>query len=159
MLDEGTSPDPPAWTGSFFTQAGANDELQLAILSFQKSVTGAYWDQRTEFRDDEPALAQFGPEIEQLRADRRYMGHQLGSTDFRSFDQQAPDVAVVTVREVWQDTLHAYGNEGPTYGEPVLARRGPYTQDVTYTVKRVTYDYGTLWRVTNAVYADAPPAW
>jgi hypothetical protein len=87
------------------------------------------------------------------------MGHQLVSTDFRSFDQQAPDVAVVTVREVWQDTLHAYGNEGPTYGEPVLARRGPYTQDVTYTVKRVTYDYGTLWRVTNAVYADAPPAW
>jgi hypothetical protein len=159
MLDEGAAPDPPTWTGSFFTQAGANDELQLAILSFQKSVTGAYWEQRTEFRDDEPALAQFSAEIEQLRADQRYMGHQLVSTSFRYFDQQSPDVAVVTVREVWQDTLHAYEDEWPTYGEPILAQRGPYTQNVTYTVERETHDYGTLWRVTRAVHADAPPAW
>ncbi|MGC9348516.1 MAG: DUF3160 domain-containing protein [Anaerolineae bacterium] len=158
MLDDGTAPDLPAWTNSFFIRAGANDALQEAVLGFQKSVTGAYWQQREEFRDDEPALEQFGPEIRQLRSDQRYVGHQLVSTDFRSFDQQSPELAVVTVREAWQDTLYAY--EGaPTYDDSVVATRGPYTLDVTYTLELETYEYGSVWRVTQAVYADEPPAW
>jgi hypothetical protein len=158
MLDEGTAPDPPAWTGSFFTASGANDALQIAVLSFQKSVTSAYWMQRDEFRDDEPALEQFGAEIRQLRSADRYVGHQLVSTDFRSYDQQSPELAVVTVREAWQDTLYAYEGS-PTYDDQVVATRGPYTVDVTYTLTYETHEYGSTWRVTRAVYADKPPAW
>jgi hypothetical protein len=101
------------------------------------------------------ALEQLSAKIEALRAEKRYEGRQLVSSDFRSFDRQAEDQAVVTVRETWQDRLYAFsqypGEEG---GEP-LAQRGPYTLDVTYTLERDE----SGWLVTRVVYANEPPAW
>ena len=88
-----------------------------------------------------------------------YMGHQLVSTHFRSNDLQSPTLAVVTVRETWQDALYTYTGDYPSYGESPSAERGPYTLDVTYTIEQETYTYGTVWQVTSAVYADAPPSW
>jgi hypothetical protein len=160
MLDDGTAPPQPSWTASFLTEAGEYGELQEAVLSFQKSVTTAYWEQREAFRaEDEPALMQFESEIRGLTAANQYMGHQLVRTHFRSFDLQTSDRAVVTVRETWQDALYSYGASGPDYGELPMAERGPYTLDVTYTIEATTYEWGTVWQVTRAVYANTPPAW
>jgi hypothetical protein len=158
MLDEGTAPPVPEWTASFLTSDGEYAALQEAVLSFQKSVTLAYWDQRESFREDEAALIQFEPEVRALRDASRYMGHQLLNTHFRSHDLQAADLAVVTVRETWQDALYTYDDE-PYYDEPAIAARGPYTLDVTYTLEAETFDWGTFWRVTRAVYDNAPPDW
>ncbi|MGC9522656.1 MAG: DUF3160 domain-containing protein [Anaerolineae bacterium] len=157
-LDEGTAPPVPKWTASFMASSGEYDALQEAVLSFQKSITLAYWDLRESFEGDD-ALAQFGPEIGELRDANQYMGHQLVSTSFRSHDLQADDLAVVTVRETWQDTLYSYSGDVPTYEDTVVAERGPYTLDVTYTLEAETYSYGTFWHVTQAVYADAAPDW
>ena len=94
-------------------------------------------------------------EIKALGAEKRYEGRQLVSSEFRSFDRQAEDRAVVTVGETWQDRLYEFsqypGEEG---GEP-LAQRGPYTLDVTYTLEREEW----RWLVTRIVYANEPPAW
>jgi hypothetical protein len=159
MLDEGRAPARPPWTSSFSVPEGEYAELQTAILSTQKSLTAAYWEQRTTFRDDEPALAPFAAEIQRLTNAKQYMGHQLVATNFRSFDLQGPSQAVVTVRETWQDTLHSYTGTWPDYGEPVIAERGPYNLDVTYTLQLETTAYGSYWRVTRAIYANDPPPW
>ncbi len=159
MLDDGTAPPVPEWTSSFLTVSGEYAELQQAALDFQKSVTSAYWSQRETFREDEAALMQFEEEIRALQLANRYMGHQLVSTHFRSHDLQADDLAVVTVRETWQDELYAYDGDEPYWDEPAIAERGPYTLDVTYTLEAQTLDYGTFWRVTRAVYANTPPDW
>ena len=125
--------------------------MQTAVLNFQKSLTGAYWELRTTFRDDEPALKPFAAEIRQLENNKQYIAHQLVATDFRSFDLQGANQAVVTVRETWQDTLHTYAGSGPDYSEPAIAERGPYDLDVTYNLQAETTEYGTYWRITRAV--------
>jgi hypothetical protein len=159
MLDEGKAPPRPEWTHSFSSQDGEYAELQSAIFYSQKSLTAAYWEQRTTFRDDEPALQPFAADIQRLANAKQYMGHQLVSTHFRSFDLQGPNQAVVTVRERWQDTLHRYTGDWPDYSEPSIAERGPYTLDVTYTLQQITTSYGAYWNVTRAVYANDPPLW
>ncbi len=159
MLDEERAPPRPEWTNSFSTQDGEYAELQTAIFYIQKSLTAAYWEQRTTFRDDEPALQPFAADIQRLADAGQYMGHQLVSTHFRSFDPQDPNQAVVTVREVWQDTLYSYTGDEPSYSEPVIAERGPYTLDVTYTLQQAATPYGSYWNVTRAVYANDPPPW
>ena len=159
MLAENTAPSLPDWTNTFYTEAGGDSDVQNAVLAFQKSVTSAYWEQRETFREDESALAQFGPEIQELTAASRYVGHQLVRTHFRSFDRQSPTLAVVTVRETWQDTLYERQGEWAEYGDPIAAERGLYTLDVTYTVEAEVLSYGTVWRVARAVYANTPPAW
>jgi hypothetical protein len=69
---------------------------------------------------------------------------------------------VVTVRETWQDKLYRYErDQHPWYTEDEsdmieIGRRGPYTIDITYTLKRVE-DGG--WIVTRIVTADVRPAW
>ena len=40
--------------------------------------------------------------------------------------------------------------------EPVAGKRGPYTLDVTYTLGPA--EDGVSWQVTQAVYANQPPA-
>jgi hypothetical protein len=159
MLDAGQAPPRPVWTSSFSAADGEYAELQTAIFYTQKSLTSAYWEQRTTFRDDEPALQPFAAEIERLTAANRYMGHQLVATHFRSFDLQGPNLAVVTVRETWQDTLHSYTGSWPDYIEPAIAERGPYTLDVTYSLQLETTTYGAYWNITHAVYANDPPPW
>ncbi len=160
MLAEGQAPDVPGWTQSFRVDEGEYDQLQSRVLSFQKSVTGVYWMQQETFQEGS-ALAQFGAEIQALRATKRYLGHQLVSTNFRSFDLQSPTLAVVTVRETWQDTLYAYEGEQPAYydEDTIVGERGPYTLDVTYTLEAETLADGVRWQVTQAVYANEPPPW
>jgi hypothetical protein len=156
MLDEGQAPPPPEWIHSFFTAEGEHSELTGAVFRFQQSLSEAIWLLEADYLlATGAALEQLSAEIETLRAEKRYEGRQLVSSDFRSFDRQAEDRAVVTVRETWQGRLYEFsqypGQEG---GEP-LAQRGPYTLDVTYTLERDE----SRWLVTRIVYANEPPAW
>jgi hypothetical protein len=156
MLDQGQAPPPPEWISSFFITEGEDSELTEAIFRFQKSLSDAVWLLEPNYLSARgAALEQLSAEIEALRAEKRYEGRQLVSSDFRSFDRQAEGLAVVTVRETWQDQLYEFsqypGEEG---GEP-LAQRGPYTLDVTYTLEREEW----RWLVTRIVYANEPPAW
>lgn len=92
-----------------------------------------------------------------LAAERQFIGRQWLNASYRSFDLQAEDRAVVTVRESWQDTLYEYAGEpgdAEPLGEPA-GRRGPYALDVTYTL---AYEEGR-WLVTRVVYANEPPPW
>jgi hypothetical protein len=162
MLDQGQAPSRPEWIGSFWTAEGEHSELTRAVFDFQKSLVDALWSLEPEYlRARGAAQQQFTTQIESLRAGKQYEGHQLVHSDFRSFDRQAEDLAVVTVREKWQDWLYEFkqypGYAGMDPGEPDQpeAERGPYTLDVTYTLKRNE----TGWTVTRAVYADEPPAW
>jgi hypothetical protein len=156
MLDQGQAPPPPEWISSFFITQGEDSELTEAIFRFQQSLSEAVWLLEPNYLSARgAALEQMSAEIEALRAEKWYEGRQLVSSDFRSFDRQAEGLAVVTVRETWQDRLYEFsqypGEEG---GEP-LAQRGPYTLDVTYTLEREEW----RWLVTQIVYANEPPAW
>jgi hypothetical protein len=162
MLDQGQAPARPEWIGSFWTEEGEHSDLTLAVFYFQKSMVEAVWSLEIDYlRARGAAHQQVGAQIEALRAEKQYEGHQLLHSDFRSFDRQAEDLAVVTVRETWQDKLYAFnnypGSAGWDPGEPdePEAERGPYTLDVTYTLERDE----TGWAVTRIVYGDEPPAW
>jgi hypothetical protein len=155
MLDEGQAPPPPEWVDSFFTTEGENSDLTEAILRFQRSVVHAVWllDANMVWAADS-VREQVNTDVEALRDLNQFEGRQLVRTDFRSFDRQSEDRAVVTVRETWQDWLydvHEFAGEG---GDPV-AQRGPYTLDVTYTLEPGE----SGWRTTGAVYANERPAW
>jgi len=162
LLDQGQAPARPEWTSSFWTAEGEHSELTLTVFGFQKSMVEAIWFLEIDFlRASGAARQQLGAQIEALRAAKQYEGRKLLHTNFRSFDRQSEDLAVVTVRETWQDQLYAF-NEYPGYagmgsGEPdePEAERGPYTLDVTYTLERGE----TGWGVTRVVYANEPPAW
>jgi len=160
MLDEGKAPSLPEWTNSFFTNEGEYSELQTAIFQFQKSLTNAFWYvDPTNLSGGDEVLAQFGPEIKALRAEKRYESRQLASSHFRSFDRQSENLAVVIVRETWEDRLYKYEGEMPHFDEQPIAHRGPYTLDVTYTLERTLEQYGPVWQVTTARYANEPPNW
>jgi len=159
MLAEETAPPLTDWIDTFYTEQGGSSPVQKAILDFQKSVTSAYWSHREEFREDETALAEFGPDIAAIKAAGQRLGHQLVRTHIRSFDPQTGGLAVVTVRETWQDTLYDSPGEWPEFDDPVVAERGPYDLDVTYTVEVVQTTWGEFWRVTKAVYTSDPPGW
>jgi hypothetical protein len=156
MLDEGTAPARPTWIDTFFTAEGESSDLTQAVFSFQQSLANAVWNLEPAYlAAGGPALQQLTAEIDALRAEKQYQGRQLIRSEFRSFDRQSADKAVVTVRETWQDKLYGfqdYPGGGDT--EPV-AERGPYTLDVTYTLERGEYQ----WLVTRIVYTDEPPAW
>jgi len=157
MLDEGQAPPPPAWIEGFFTGEGEYSELTEAVFHFQRSLSIVVWSLNVEsasWSARGEALEPLRATVEALRADKRYEGRQLVSSDFRSFDRQAEDRAVVTVRETWQDALYAFEDYPGEGGEP-LARRGPYTLDLTYTLERSEAG----WLVTRVVYANEPPAW
>lgn len=159
MLETGQAPAPPGWTESFTVPEGTHSLLGSGLFSFQKALTEVYWNPANSAGYQYAALDPFRAELAQLAADRQYVGHQLVRSQVRSFDLQSPDLAVVTVREVWRDTLHEHSGEYPTYDEPASASRGPYTLDATYTLERGGDEFGELWQVTRLVYADSPPAW
>ena len=156
MLDEGTAPPLPEWTRSFVTAEGEYSEIQEAVFRFQKTLVSAFWYlSPIELPGGDELQARLNGEIEALRAEKRYQGRQLVGSHFRSFDQQSEDLAIVTVRETWKDSLHAYEGEMPYFEEPSIAERGPYALDVTYTLEWID----SAWRVTRAVYAGEPPGW
>lgn len=155
MLDAGQAPAPPEWIGSFYTTQGEASDLTAAIFRFQDAQSQAFWELRPSWLAAKgPALEQLGAEIEALRAQKRYEGRQLLASEYRSFDRQATDRAIVTVRETWQDKLYKFDDD-PGYGGKPLAQRGPYVLDVTYGLERDE----SRWLVTTITYADERPSW
>lgn len=154
MLDNGQAPSLPDWTNSFFTPEGEYINLQSAINNFHSTLVSSYW--YMDNTETTGVYAQFQSEIDSLRAAKRFIGKQLMSMNFASFDLQSADLAVVTAQETWQDTLY----EGDLYGDNKdIAARGPYTLLVTYRLERKTGDTGPVWEVTEVKYADQPPEW
>jgi hypothetical protein len=160
MLDEGTAPPLPEWTASFVVAETEFTAFQETIYQFQRSLSPAFWE-LGGYSDLNPASpevqAQFQAMFDELRAEQQFAGRQWIHASYRSFDLQAEDLAVVTVRETWEDWLYAY-EENPGDAEPLgdpVGHRGPYTLDVTYTLSF----QGGRWLVTRVVYANEPPAW
>jgi hypothetical protein len=157
MLDSGQAPPLPQWTASFISEQTAYTPLQQGVFNFQQSLNNAYWGFLVgSVTAADAARRQIQPTVDALEAQRRYEGRQLLNVNYRSFDFQAADRAVVTVRETWRDTLYEYpeGESPGDYRRP-LAERGPYTLDVTYTL--LLQD--GRWLVSNIVWANEPPPW
>jgi hypothetical protein len=165
ILDSGEAPALPEWTASFFISQGGFSELQAGVQQFEKDLTNYFWMpahsvENADFFMENPSmqiLAVFLPELQKLAQDKQYMGRQLASAHFASFDLQSEEQAVVTVRETWEDTL--YPGEYPDYGVSALATRGPYTVNATYTLQYAEDDYGSRWYVTRVQYDGQPPEW
>jgi hypothetical protein len=160
MLDQETAPALPEWTSGFLTTETESAEFRRVIYRLQSGLSQAYWNLDASwplYMASAEVQAQLQSELEALRAEKQYVGRQWIQASYRSFDRQAEDLAVVTVRETWEDSLYAF-QEGPGDAEmagPPIGRRGPYTLDVTYTL---TLTEGN-WLITRIVYANEPPAW
>jgi hypothetical protein len=157
MLAEGEAPPRPDWISSFYTQEGEHSALRRTISSFLKSQVNAFWYlEPGNLYAGEALQDQLASEVEALQSENRYQGRTLVGLDFRSFDRQSEDLAVVAARETWQDALYQFEGDWPGYAEEPIAQRGPYTLEVTYTLEWGERD---RWQVTRAVYADEPPSW
>jgi hypothetical protein len=157
MLAQGDAPPRPDWISSFYAREGEHSALRQGVSAFLKSVVSAFWYlEPDQVSAGEELRRQLASEVEALQAEKRYQGRKLMGLDFRSFDRQSEDLAVVTARETWQDALYQFEGEWPGYGEEPIAQRGPYTLDVTYTLERGDFD---RWQVIRALYADEPPEW
>lgn len=155
MLDEGQAPPPPAWIDTFFTPEGEFSDLQAAVYRFQlEMVDDVFYLSRLTCCGQ--VMAELNAEIEALAAKHQYEGRQWIHTDYRSFDRQSDNVAVVTVRETWRDKLFQFEEEQFMGEEILLGIRGPYALDVTYTLERSNTGG---WAVTRMVYANQRPAW
>jgi hypothetical protein len=160
MLDDGTAPPVPEWTASFMTDETEEAALLQGIYSFQRGLSPAYWDLDTSWAlgsASDEVKAQVQAELEVLRAEGQYIGHQFVHANYRSFDFQSETLAVVTVRETWQDALYAFTDAPGDAGTPSdpIGHRGPYTLDATYTLEQGEYG----WNVTRVVYGNEPPSW
>jgi hypothetical protein len=159
MLDDGTAPAPPDWTSSFLVDEIEYADLSRAVQDFRLSVTSAYWyREENQLNGGGPAGQAIRAEIQRLAGEKHYMGHQLLAAEFRSFDVQSPTLAVVTAHETWQDTLYGLTEYSPDTGDTVIAQRGPYALDLTYSLEMADRGQGPAWQVTNVVYASQPPA-
>lgn len=161
LLDAGDAPPLAEWTGSYLVGQNSAAPLADTIRRFNEELVKAFW-----YTDAELVAPFLGPEeladtrayIASLDADGVFVGQKLLGIDFRSFDFQDADSAVVTTRERWSDELY----RGTPYfaeqqREPALEGvRPPYTLGVTYTMRRA----GDAWTITRIVLDPAaPPAW
>jgi hypothetical protein len=155
MLDADEAPPRPTWIGSFYVEEGEHTALRKGVSSFQETLVNALWYlEASRLAEVEGRGLELASRVETLQAEQRYEGRTLRAVDFRSFDRQAEELAVVTVRETWQDAL--YEGPGPTYDAEPIAERGPYALDVSYTLERGEHG---RWRVVRAVSANEPPEW
>jgi hypothetical protein len=154
LLEGGQAPPQPAWSSGFKVLQGGYADLQRAVLQFQKQLTDLFWGVAWNEPDFSGVWAPFQADFQRLRENQQYEGRQLVRADFASFDLQSEALAVATVRETWNDTR--YEGEYPDFDQPVVARRGPYTLMVTYTLERQP---GAGWSVTAFHYAAPPPEW
>lgn len=159
MLDEGKSPSKPDWTGSFRVDEGAYSDLSSAVASFENDLTYIYWDPVYSLENLSRAQEGFRAEIENLGKAKQYIGHQLVNVNFRSFDLQSENNAVVTARETWMDKLYSFSGDTPSYEEQAVKERGPYPLDVTYILEKVEESWGSVWEVVQAQYNSQPPGW
>jgi hypothetical protein len=163
MLDQGQAPDLPDWTGSFFTSQGEFSALKQAVQDYERNTTNLYWDPANflpvyaENQAEQDKISQIFPELQSLRENQQYAGHQLVSVNFISHDFESEERAIATVREVWDDTL--YKGEYPDIDDPVIGQRGPYALDVTYAIQRFPSDFGPRWEVVSASYSQPIPEW
>ena len=158
MLADGQAPPLPDWVGSFYTPESEVADLGRGVHDFQKEATFAFWEPEMALLYGNQAAPYFQSELEGLLQENSYVAHQLVRSQVRSFDLQSPSLAVVTVREYWQDTKHELLGY-PDPNAPVIAQRGPYTLDVTYTLEWNATEFGGNWQVVNVVFANEPPAW
>jgi len=169
LLDDNAAPEQPEWISSFFTPEGEYSDLQSALYNFQRAwVNTVYYLDLQYVSSDYQQLARgaaldlITAEVNALRGQKHFEGRQWVGTDYRSFDRQSDTLAVVTVRETWQDTLYAYkgaqhpAETGDEHDLQAIGERGPYTLDVTYTLERQA---DGSWSVTRMVLANARPAW
>jgi hypothetical protein len=160
MLDSGQASPRPEWIESFFTPEGEFSELTVSLFHYHQALSFVLWEldaSAAQWLVRGAAYEQLSALVEALRADKQYEGRQLVSSEFRSFDRQTADLAVVTVRETWQDRLYEFKEYPAGFeDETVIAQRGPYTLDVTYTLER---DEDGGWLVTGVVYGNEPPSW
>lgn len=169
LLDDNAAPERPAWISSFFTPEGEYSDLQSALYNFQRAwVNTVYYLDLQYVSSDYQQLARgaaldlITAEVNALRGQKHFEGRQWVGTDYRSFDRQSDTLAVVTVRETWQDTLYAYkgaqhpAETGDEHDMQTIGERGPYTLDVTYTLERQA---AGSWSVTRIVLANTRPAW
>ena len=155
MLEEGEAPSRPSWINSFYTSEGEHTALRQGVSRFQESLVEAFWYGQPDYVAAGPELQQeLISQVEAMQAQQRYQGRKLVGVDFRSFDRQSENLAVVTARETWHDAL--YEGIYPEYEEEPVAERGPYTLDVTYTLEQA--EPGRWW-VTGVVYTSEPPPW
>lgn len=155
MLEANQAPPVQDWMKSFLVEEGEYGDLRTAVDRIQGTITLLYWMPMDVESFIEPVTEWLRPELDRLNSQKQYIGHQLVRTQYRSYDLQSPTKAVVTVRETWQDSLHAYTGDYPNYDEAAVSRRGPYDVDVTYTLA-FQDDH---WSVTQAVYNTQPPGW
>lgn len=161
MLDAGEAPPLADWTASYLVEQNSAGPLAETIRRFNEALVQAFWYTKTD-----PVAPFLGPEeladtqayVDGLRAQGQFVGQKLLGLEFRSFDFQDADNAIVTTRERWSDELY---RGTPIFAEqqsePVLEGvRQPYTLDVTYTMRR----QGDGWQITRIVLnPPAPPAW
>ena len=157
MLDAGTAPDVPAWTSSFRVPTGEYAALRNGAYYAARRLIEALWCPACYVDNLEfyPLLQSMSVELTTLRDDHQFVGHQLISQHFLSFDLVSETQAVVTVREVWQDTL--YSGEWPDDTAPVLGTRPQYEVIATYTLQLSDNNYD--WDATGASYSAPPPEW
>lgn len=157
MLSGGQEPERPGWTSNFMVLQGEYGDLQLAVTSFQSNITNAYWNVSGMVLDPGDPLEFIAGDLKMLQNARQYMGHQLVSCAFPSFDLQSETQAVVVAQETWQDTL--YAGEYPEPDATLLGERGPYNLTTTYSLEWTDSDWGGYWKVTGAAVQGAAPDW
>jgi hypothetical protein len=157
MLDDGTAPDVPAWTGSFRVETGEYTALRDGAFRGATIQTEALWCPAcyVDNLESYPLLQTMSTELNALKSAQQYIGHQLISQHFLSFDMVSNTQAVVTARETWQDTK--YAGEWPDDSAPVLATRPVYEVIATYNLQLDANGYD--WVVTQVSYNTTPPEW
>ena len=157
MLDDGTAPDVPAWTASFRVNSGEYEALRSGVFYSAKAQIDALWCPACYVDNLEyyPSLQSMAAELTTLRDNQQYIGHQLLSQHFLSYDLVSETQAVVTVRETWEDML--YAGEWPEDGAPVLGTRPQYEVVATYTLQLSDNNYD--WDATGVSYSTPIPEW
>jgi hypothetical protein len=183
QLGAGQAPAQPAFTSGFSVPQAAPLDIQRVIYEFQLdwrsilfytvgsagvehecggTIAPGYFSVPVSDQVRQQAQAA----VDALRDQRQYEGRQWISTDYVSVEPVSPDLINVTVRETWSDYLVTYAGDNPFdwnlqgAAEPITARRGPYTVDVTYVLERLAEPLsGYAWRVVSMTELTARPAW
>lgn len=168
ILDAGSAPNPPDWIDSFYLPEHGYLELQEALKNFHSGLVSALYYQRTTNLYSNrtklvsgKALEKIENEIDEMIEHKEFEARKKIGISYRSFDRQASELVVVTVRETWRDKLYGYPDRHPYQTERKedmieLGTRGPYDIDITYTFE---WDEEHGWVVSNIVTAGERPAW
>lgn len=177
----------PAFTHGFSVLQPASPDIQAVIYRFQRDwANWLYWTIGYNGTTGCPISPEFRVSVSQnvlghaqdviatLRSKSEYEGRQWISTDYLSIEPSAssPRNVIVTVRETWNDYLVTYLGSDPFawydtgQPEPITARRGPYTVDVSYELEPIENVCSPLsqgncytWRVIHFEELTGRPVW